>query len=186
MDLLRLISRAPGAGGVFVALAIWWSGCSAPPGSMTMAVTPPVGAVASKHPHSFNLNVTGGAAASPLGVPQIADGEFADAIRQSVMASGLFANIQPPAQADYLIDVALVRLSQPLFGGSMTVTLEANWTLRRRVDGVTVWQKAIINEYTAGRGEAANASSRIRLANKGAARANIQEALIAMGALKLP
>jgi hypothetical protein len=72
-----------------------------------------------------------------------------------------------------------------MMGFNMTVTLETNWTLSRKSDGKVVWQKAIPSTFTAKAGEAFAGVTRLRLANEGAARTNIEQAIKEISALDL-
>jgi hypothetical protein len=165
--------------------ALFLGGCATASNSASMAAAP-VAAVA-KNTGSVSINVTGGSETSSLGASKIGNTEFAEAIKTSITQSGLFAKLASVGQADdYRLDVAIVRLDQPMFGFSMTVTIETNWTLTRTSDKSVAWQKAIISTYTAKAGDAFAGTTRLRLANEGAARTNIQDALTQIGALTLP
>ena len=161
------------------------SGCASPAQSTAM-VAMPTGPV-TKHPESVSMNVTGGSETSSMGASQISSTDFTAALKQSIEQSGLFAKVLTAGQADdYHLEVAIVRLQQPMFGFSMTVTIETNWTLTRQRDHMVVWQKAISTSHTAKAGEGFAGVTRLRLANEGAARDNIQDAIAQMSALTLP
>jgi hypothetical protein len=51
--------------------------------------------------------------------------------------------------------------------------------------GKTVWSKNVASEHTAKASEAFAGTARLRLANEGAAKANIQQALTEMSAMSL-
>ncbi|MBI3885567.1 MAG: hypothetical protein HY302_07540 [Opitutae bacterium] len=165
--------------------ALLLGGCASPAQSNAMVPTS-LGAV-TKHAESLALNVTGGSETTATTASQISSADFASALDQSIRRSGLFAKIATAGQAgDYHLEVAIVRLQQPLFGFSMTATIETNWTLTRVSDHSVVWRKAITTSHTAGAGEAFVGATRLRLATEGAARDNIQDAVAQMGALTLP
>lgn len=176
------LRQAVGLGAGLVALFL--GGCATASNSASMAAPPME--VANKHAGSVSVNVTGGAETSSMGASKIGNTEFADAISSSITQSGLFAKLAATGQADdYHLDVMLVRLDQPMFGFSMTVTIESNWVLTRVSDKTVVWQKAVISTYTAKAGDAFAGTTRLRLANEGAARVNIKDALTQIGALTL-
>jgi ABC-type uncharacterized transport system auxiliary subunit len=165
--------------------AVLLGGCSTPAQPNAMVATS-LGAVA-KHPESLSLNVTGGSATSAAGASQISNGDFASALSQSIERSGLFAKVIPAGQSSaYHLEVAIVRLQQPMFGFSMTATIETTWTLTHLSDRAVVWQKAITTSHTANAGDAFVGVTRLRLATEGAARDNIQDAINQLGALSLP
>jgi len=148
-------------------------------------VATPVGPV-TQHAQSVSINVTGGSATSAAGASKISDEDFAEALRQSIAQSGLFARISAANQADYRLDLQIVRLEQPMIGLSMTVTIEVTWRLARQSDHQTVWQKSVTSTYTAKMGEAFAGVTRLRHATEGAARENIKDAIGQMSALSLP
>ena len=148
----------------------------------TVAAAP----VATKHAESLTVTVTGGSATSSLGASKISNQDFAEAIKNSIAQSGLFAKIVSTGQSDYQLEVQIVRLDQPMFGASFTVNLEATWRLLRVGDQKLVWEKAITSSSTAAWNAAFAGVTRLRLANEGAARNNIQEAIAQMSALPLP
>jgi hypothetical protein len=89
-----------------------------------------------------------------------------------------------PAQLQ--LDVMIVRVQQPLFGFSMTVSVETSWILKNRATNEVLWQKPIVGTYTAPAGAAFVGATRLRLANEGAARACIEQALRQMSELNVP
>ena len=171
-------------GVLLLATALFFGGCATPTQPTAMVATP-IGSV-TKHTQSLSINVTGGSKTSAAGASKISDTDFAEALRQSITQSGLFAKISPADQADYRLDLQIVRLDQPMIGFSMTVTVEVTWTLARQSDHQIIWQKSITSTYTAKTGEAFAGVTRLRLATEGAARLNIQDAIGQMGALNLP
>jgi hypothetical protein len=76
-------------------------------------------------------------------------------------------------------------VDQPLLGFSMTVKMEVSYALVDTQSGKTLWSKSIESEYTAKASEAFAGVKRLRLANEGAARENIQQAITVMGTLTL-
>ena len=159
-------------------------GCATPAQSNAMVATP-TGSV-SKHSESVSLNVTGGSETSATGASQISNQDFASALGQSIQQSGLFSKIITPGQpGDYHLEVAIVRLQQPMMGFSMTATMETNWALTRESDHSVLWRKAITTSHTAKAGEAFAGVTRLRLATEGAARDNINDAIIQMSTVPL-
>ena len=179
MNLLRISVAL-----IVTTTALLFGGCATASKPTAMVATMKTAVV--KHPQSVSVTVTGGSDTSSLGASKIANADFAEAIKTSITQSGLFANIGAETAADYALGVQIVRLDQPMFGASLTVTMECTWRLSRRSDGQVVWEKAITTPFTATMGDAFSAVTRLRLANEGAARANIEDALSQISALKLP
>lgn len=158
-------------------------GCATPSKPTAMAVD--AIEVANKHDAAVRVNVTGGAETSSLGASNIANADFAEAIKSSITQSGLFTGITDEG-AGYLLNAQIIRLDRPMFGTSFTVNLEVTWRLLRESDSTIIWEKAIMSSFTATMGDAFAGVTRLRLANEGAARANIRDAITQMGALTLP
>jgi hypothetical protein len=156
-------------------------GCATASKPEAMAIT--ATAVAKSQPYTVSVAVSGGSETSSAGASKISSEDFAKALEASIKNTGLFKGLAVPG--DYHLEVYIARLDQPVFGLSMTVTLETNWTLSRSSDKKVVWKKVIPTVYTAKVGDAFAGSARLRLANEGAARANIKDALSEIAALDL-
>lgn len=167
-----------------VAMVFVFSGCAT--ASQPAAMTADFSAAAvKKHPVSASLQVSGGGETSAMGASNISNADFAAAIKSSIEQSGLFAKLSDDS-GDYRLTAHIVRLDRPMFGASFTVELEVNWRLMRASDQKVVWEKAIRASFTATMGDAFVGTTRLRLANEGAARANIKDAIDQMSALTLP
>ena len=133
---------------------------------------------------TVSVQVAGGKETSSAGSPQIANADFAAAIQTAISDSKMFATVDDAGE--YQLEAYLARLEQPIFGLSMTVTLEVGWKLMRLGETRPVWQESIETVYTATSGEAFAGVTRLRKANEGAARENIARALRRIAELKLP
>ena len=138
-----------------------------------------------KHPQSVSVAVTGGKETEATGTPQISDATFKEALVSSIKNSQVFSRVIDGKGGDYLLTVTLFNMQQPLFGASLTVTLEAGWTLTRASGGKPVWQESIKSAHTATFSDAAVAATRLRLATEGAAKKNIEMGLAKISQLKL-
>jgi hypothetical protein len=168
---------------LIIALGLGFGGCATP--SNPQAMTVQKLALAKKHAASLSLNVTGGNETNSAGASKISNADFTTALKSSIESSGLFAKLLDAGSSDYHLEVMIARLDQPMMGFNMTVTLETNWTLSRKSDGAVVWQKAIPSTFTAKTSEASAGVTRLRLANEGAARTNIEQAIKEISALNL-
>lgn len=126
-----------------------------------------------KSPSTVVVSVTGGKPTAALGASQLADEDFARALRQSIEQSGLFARALKEGSAKYLLQAWIARIHRP-FLSSRTIVMEVNYTLTRTEPKQVLWQKAVSSTYTALVGEAF-----------GAARENIEQAIQEISQLRL-
>lgn len=154
--------------------------------TQSTAMTTRLATPLTKHAESLSVTVTGGSETTAMTGSKISNSDFAEAIKASVTQSGLFAKIAVGDRADYQLDIQIVRLAQPILGGSFTVTIETTWLLKHRNDQKVLWEKGVTSSFTAGWGDAFVGTTRLRLATEGAARANIQDALAQISGLTLP
>lgn len=131
------------------------------------------------HDATVAVEVGGGAETNPMWASQISNEAFRDAVVSAVEESGLFTAVVDDG-ADYTLVVTLVELDQPSMGFDLTVTLRANWGLVRPGTREMVWQREVRTSHTATIGDAFVGITRLRLANEGAAKANIRTALKAI------
>ena len=134
--------RTLGLAGLASCLA-FLSGCVTTNESGGTPMVPPPVAVARSHAGSITVEVTGGAESVGLGLRGLSNLEFASAIAACITQSKAFGSIVPAGSpGDYALDVQIVRLDQPTFGGAFTVTLESTWRLRSTAGNKVVWEKA--------------------------------------------
>ncbi|KPK72076.1 MAG: hypothetical protein AMJ84_04945 [Acidithiobacillales bacterium SM23_46] len=139
--------------------------------------------VARQHPVSVSVRTSGGSETSATGKTQISNNEFAKALTESISKSRVFSRVVPSG-GDYLLQVVIVSLEQPTFGGTFTVKMEAGWTLKRS-DGTVVWQEAIRSIHAVSVEEELVGVTRLRVATEGAARENIKKGLAKISRLNL-
>jgi hypothetical protein len=125
-------------------------------------------------------NVIGGQDTNPLWTSEISNDDFKQALKQSLNAQGLLAE-----DAQYEMEVQLVNVDQPIFGLNFTVTTEIRYILRNKQDQSIVMDEKITAPFTAGVGDAFVAVQRLRLANEGSAKQNIQSLLEKLNALDI-
>jgi hypothetical protein len=158
------------------------SGCAT--GSKPDAMVVQVVAAVHKSDGDVSVAVSGGKETSKTGASQISNDAFAQALRDSIDKAGLFSKVSSEG-ARYRLTGFIGKVDQPMFGFSLTVKMEVSYTLKDTQSGNTVWTKDVNSEYTAKAGEAFAAVERLRLANEGAARENIRQAITDMAALTL-
>lgn len=117
-------------------------------------------------------DVTGGGETNPLWLSKVGSAEFERALEASMGAVGMLAPVRPASR--FALTADLRKLDQPLVGIDMTVTATVDYALTERASGRTVYKETVATPYTAKFSEAFLAPERLKLANEGAVRANIQ------------
>ena len=125
-------------------------------------------------------SVLGGQETNPMWTSQIGNNAFAGAVKQSLADQGLLAE-----DGKYTLEVILHMVDQPLFGLNMTVTTMVQYVLTDTTDGSVVMDDKIVAEHTATVGDAFVGATRLRLANEGSGRRNIEGLLDKLSALKI-
>ena len=148
------------------------SGCASPAKSTGMTVNDAL--IQKQHPHSVRISIEGGNSADPLGLPTVSNEAFAEAVANSIIESKLFSEVKKGDGGDYLLNIHLFSIEQPVMGFNMTSRMEVGWTLVNVVTGKQVMRKTISSSHTATTGDAFAGVKRIRLATEGAARQNIR------------
>lgn len=114
-------------------------------------------------------NVSGGRETNPLWTSQVSSEDFAEALRRSFSAHAMLAT----DTGTYRLDAELVELNQPFMGINMTVNSTVQYTLTNVQTGEVVYDQLIAENHTATVGDAFVGVTRLRMANEGSIRANI-------------
>lgn len=159
----------------FIALAAL-AACATPAEPQKMIAMPEPGSSAFPAPLATSMcvgTITGGVATNPLWVSQVGNPEFRQALESSLAAHGLLAGTAP---CRWQIDANLLGLSQPAFGLDLEVTSHINYTAA--APGQAPFLAATISApFTATFSDHAIAIVRLKLANEGSIRGNIQQFL---------
>ena len=126
--------------------------------------------------------VGGGQETNPLWTSEVGNAEFREALLMSLQNAGLAA----VGDGRFELTAILIDLGQPLFGASLTVTSTVDYEIEDQLTGETVFEEVITTPYTAAFGDSLLAVERLRLANEGSIRANIEEFLVRLGAATVP
>ncbi|MFN5047767.1 hypothetical protein [Roseateles sp.] len=128
-------------------------------------------------------DVTGGKDTNPLWISSVSSNDFERALEVSLRDAGLWS---PNRQASkYLLVVHLEKLDQPFGGFDMTVTANVRYSLVERASNKAVFERSLSTPYTAKLSDAFLGVERMKLANEGAVRTNIQQLIDQLVALKL-
>lgn len=167
---------------MFVSTIGGLSGCTSPASQKGMVVS----SIPDVHRHSSTVAIIsqGGSVSTRGGSIIISNDDFAEAIKESIIKNGLFTKIIHGKDADYVLYVTIVRISNPLFGAKVTVSMFVEWSLFDTGNHV-VMRETIKSSYTATMGDAFVAFTRFRLAVEGAVRKNICLGLKAISKLNL-
>ncbi|NGM21893.1 hypothetical protein G3576_17850 [Roseomonas stagni] len=117
--------------------------------------------------------VGGGQETNPLWASQVSNGDFAQALRQSLSTHAMLSM----ESGVFRLDAQLVALDQPLMGLDLTVRSRVLYRLTRVEGGAPVFEKEVAVSHNQSFGSAFAAVERLRLANEGAIRANIRQFL---------
>ena len=169
--------------GVLLAACGALGGCAV--GADAEAMIPDTVNVEKTHPYSVNVEVTGGRATEPTGMPQIANEAFDEAITQTLIKAETFAKVQEEKLGSYELDVIIFKVQHPVSGESASVTIETGWTLTNQLTGEIVWQKALRSTYTASADSDITFTGRLKKATEGAAKDNIKQGVTEITRLNL-
>jgi len=114
--------------------------------------------------------VVGGKSTNPLGTSQVGSKEFEGALRSTLSNNGILAS----GNSRYVLYPELKKLKQPMFGLNFTVTADVNYVLKNQASGQEVMNKLVVSSSTATVGDSINGVQRLRIANEGAIRENIE------------
>ena len=151
------------------------NGCASNSGSAEMAYS---GVEANKKPrdpalsHAITVSdVTGGQETNPLLSSQISNENFKEALKLSLEKANLHSN---SLGGKYKLNAKLIKLDQPFLGLDLTVTAQVHYILKNSKTNQVIYNKNIDSSYTAKVSDSYVAITRLKMANEGAARANIQ------------
>lgn len=169
---------------VLVAAVAALAGCAAPAHKENMTVAAPV-ASSKKMPYSVTVDAKGGAETGAMDSSNVSNADLKAAIESSITQSSLFKSVVQGKAGDYELTVTVTQLTKPMFGASLTVSMETGWALVKTSDKSIVMRKAIRSAHTAGLGDSLVAVTRLRLALEGAVRSNISQGMEAIAALPI-
>ena len=161
------------------------AGCATPAAVEQMSVSLPITQTNSALKNSVGVKeVTGGRETNPMWTSQVSSDAFRRALEQSLENAGMFSKIV--AGSKYQLTADLTRLDQPMMGFDMTVTSTVRYSLIETQTRKEVYSRVIQIGYTAKMSDAFVGTQRLKLANEGAVKANIQGLINDLIALKLP
>lgn len=158
--------------GLFALLVL--TGCAAPARIEQMSInSSSVQAVNAPLKKSIGVSeVTGGKETNPMWASQVSSESFQRALEMSLRNVGLS---EPLLSANrYHLTADILQVSQPMMGLDMTVTANVRYSLIDTMTRKEVFSKVIAGTFTAKFSDAFVGTERLKLANEGAAKTNIQ------------
>ena len=155
------------------AAAIALSGCASPAKieNMTIQKNQLVNVASnSKFYNSIShVVVDGGKDTNPLWTSQVSSESFESALIESLRQANLWSYTKK-----YSLQTNLISLKQPIVGFNMTVRASVDYKVKDETTGTVIFDEKIDSAYTATVGDAFAGFERLRIANEGAIRNNIE------------
>ena len=125
-------------------------------------------------------SVSGGKKTNPAWTSQISSEAFYGAVEKSLSEQGLLSE-----SGKYQLRINMIKVDQPLFGFDLTVTTHVRYVLTDTKDSTVILDETIVTPHTATVGDAFAAVKRLRLANEGSGKKNIEGLLDKLSELKI-
>lgn len=169
---------------VVLALALGLGGCAS--GATAQGMTVKSGEVKPAEPEvaaSLEIqDVSGGRTTDALGVSEVSNDDFKTALLSSLKTAGLLSG---PNAARFKLQASILGLRQPMIGIDMTVTATVRYVVIDAKSGEKILDEVVSSPFTAHLGDSVIGTTRLRLANEGAARKNIAAFIEKVNATKL-
>ncbi len=152
-------------------LVLGLGACAEPANHAAMTIEqPPAGAPPTGYRGAIVTGaIDGGRETSPVWKSNIGNDQFREALARSLLIAGLGNS----TSGRYRFDADLLRLDQPFLGFDLTVTASVRYRLVESTTGTVVYDSTITTPFTAPFSASFIAVARLKIANEGAARANI-------------
>ena len=159
---------------LLLAIVLVLAGCATPAGIEQMTVhAPAMRANDSALKNSVAVKeVTGGRETNPMAASQVSSSAFHRALENSLKNAGLGNPLLSSSR--YHLTADIVKVDQPFLGLDMTVSATVRYSLIEAASRKEIYTKVIPSSYTAKFSDAFAGTERLRLANEGAAKTNIQ------------
>ena len=126
--------------------------------------------------------VEGGEETNPIWLSKIGNEEFGGALEMSLQQHGLSVD---SGKGKYELSVRLLEVDAPSGGLNMKVTTYVKYKLTNDETGEVILSKEVIAPYTATMGDSLYGVNRLRLANEGSVKKNIEEFLVELSKLEI-
>jgi len=115
------------------------------------------------------ITTTGGKETNPMWTSEIDNESLQAALQRSLDQQGLLSE-----SGSYKLDVTLIEADQPIFGLNFKVTTVIRYVITEISSAKIIFEESITAQFTATVGDAFVAIKRLRLANEGSVRTNIE------------
>jgi hypothetical protein len=118
------------------------------------------------------VSVYGGERTTPVGPPAISNEEFSRAVKKSLSEQDLLSE-----NGKFQLEILIADNNRPSFGADMTVTTYVQYVLTDTNTNSMIFDEIIFTSYTVALDDAFAGTKRIRLANEGSGKMNIEKFL---------
>ena len=125
-------------------------------------------------------SISGGEKTNPAWTSEISNEAFSGAVKISLAEQGLLSK-----DGKYQLSVKLIKVEQPMFGFDMTVTTHVQYVLTDTRNSTILLDEIVVSPHTATVGDAFAGIKRLRLANEGSGKKNIEGLLDKLAILKI-
>ena len=169
---------------VLLALALGLGGCANPATVQGMTVkTAELSPAAPEVASSLEIqDVTGGKETNAMWHSEVSNTDFKTALVASMKTAGLLSEANA---ARFKVRVTLLKLDQPFMAIDMKVIATVRYVVVDAKSGAEILNEVVTTPFTAHLGDAVVGTTRLRLANEGAARKNIAGFIAQVNATKL-
>ncbi len=145
-------------------------GCASPAMVDNMVYTGSQKTYPSEIENNMEIRTTkGGKETNPMWTSEIDNESLQAALQRSLDQQGLLSET-----GNYKLDVTLIAADQPIFGLNFKVTTVIRYVITEAGSANIIFEESITAQFTATVGDAFVAIKRLRLANEGSVRTNIE------------
>lgn len=155
---------------VITLTSAYLQGCAS--GATSIGMTSTKNYITSNNPFTQKISVDavdGGSWTNPIWISKVGNKEMEEAVKASLKNNGLLAN----GNGAYILWPTIKEVDQPFFGTSFTVNADVQYILKEAISGKIVLSKTLKSSYTATMSDSVFGVKRMRIANEGAIRNNI-------------
>ena len=169
-----------------VIVALWvtiLTGCAAPASIDRMSVSLPISKTNPALKNNIGVSdVTGGRETNPMWTSQVSSEGFRSALEKSLENTQMLSKIVSAGK--YQLTADLSRLDQPFIGLDMTVSATVRYSLVETKTRKEIYTRVIQSSHTASFSDSVLGPERLKIANEGAIKNNIQVLIEDLSTLK--
>ncbi|MES9981033.1 MAG: hypothetical protein ABW115_22500 [Candidatus Thiodiazotropha sp. 6PLUC6] len=144
---------------------------------ITSSSIAPEGTTVGRHFNdTLTISVSGGREKDPLGISEVPNEILLQAVKDTILETKLFKQVIEN-DADYKLELFIVKIGQPIAGNDMTVNVEIAWALKIGSTDKVVWKRSIATSAVKTKEDESMAVNRIILATEAATKLNIEQGI---------